>query len=160
VPPPTTADDTLAKFGKPGFEQLGFRVPTMVIGPYVKQGNVSSVQYDHTSALRHLQNTFGLGGLTARMDAANDLADCLDIDRLARGEPAAPIELPQFDSDDWPFSDPACSPLGQEFRQAEDPISQWAAAHPGVFGEYDASADRREYLHGIHEFCRVNGLYR
>ncbi len=160
VPPPTSADDTLAKFGKPGFEQLGFRVPTMVIGPYAKQSYVSSVQYDHTSALKHLQNTFGLGGLTARMDAANDLTDCIDMDRLARNDPAPPIELPMFDSDNWPFADPACSPLANEFRQVDDPISAWAAAHPGAFGPYDASADRTEYLRGIHAFCQRNGLYR
>src|SRR6185369_13068989 len=64
VPPPTTTDDTFAKFGKPGFEQLGFRVPAIVMGPYAKQSYVSSVQYDHTSALKHLQNHFHLGGLT------------------------------------------------------------------------------------------------
>ncbi len=160
VPPPTTVDDTLAKFGKPGFEQLGFRVPTMVIGPYAKQSYISSVQYDHTSALKHLQNTFGLGGLTPRMDAANDLADCIDMDRLARNDPAPPIELPMFDAENWPFTDPACSPLANEFRQVDDPISAWAAAHPGAFGPYDASADRAEYLRGIHAFCQRNGLYR
>ncbi|HWU89498.1 MAG TPA: alkaline phosphatase family protein, partial [Kofleriaceae bacterium] len=85
VPPPQTTDDTLARFGVDGFQQLGFRVPALVAGPYVKQGYVSSVQYDHTSALRHLQTTFGLDSLTARVDAANDLTDCIDLDRLARG---------------------------------------------------------------------------
>src|SRR5690606_2820113 len=44
VPPPMVTDDTLEKFGVDGFQQLGFRVPAMVIGPYVKQGYVSSVQ--------------------------------------------------------------------------------------------------------------------
>ncbi|MBA2539516.1 MAG: hypothetical protein H0V17_07775, partial [Deltaproteobacteria bacterium] len=32
VAPPTTTDDSLATFGVEGFEQLGFRVPTLVIG--------------------------------------------------------------------------------------------------------------------------------
>ena len=55
VAPPTAADDLAAQ----GFDQLGFRVPTVVMGPYVKQG-VSSVVYDHTSVLRHIENMFGL----------------------------------------------------------------------------------------------------
>ena len=51
VSPPKTADD----LAEQGFDQLGFRVPAMVIGPYAKQGFVSSVTYDHTSALKHLR---------------------------------------------------------------------------------------------------------
>jgi phospholipase C len=159
VQPPTTVDDTLQTYGKPGFDQLGFRVPAMVIGPYAKQGYTSSVQYDHTSALKHLRNAFGLGGLTARMDAANDLADCIDMDRLARGDWAKPIGLPPLDSAEWPYTDPACTPLAPEFR-ADDPITSWAARHPEWFRGGDATRDLREYLNSIHAFCRANGLYR
>src|SRR6266487_98997 len=39
VAPPKAADERAAN----GFDQLGFRVPTMVMGPYVKKGYVSSV---------------------------------------------------------------------------------------------------------------------
>ena len=35
----------------------------MVIGPYVKQGAVVSTTYDHASALKHLENMFGLDPL-------------------------------------------------------------------------------------------------
>ena len=79
VPPPTGPDV------RPEFQQRGFRVPTMVIGPYVKQNYVSSVEYDHTSALKHLQTAFGLEPLNERMNAANDLTDCIDMERLAAG---------------------------------------------------------------------------
>jgi phospholipase C len=161
VPPPTTSDDTLAKFGKPGFEQLGFRVPALVMGPYAKQRYVSSVQYNHASALKHLQNQFNLNGLTARMDAAVDLTDCIDQDRLKRGDPAPPIELPAFNSDEWPFHDMACKPPpGGIFLQADDPISAWADANPDAFKGYDARGDKDEYLKGIHSFCVKNGLYK
>lgn len=160
VAPPTTSDDTLAKFGKPGFEQLGFRVPAIVMGPYAKQRYVSTVQYDHTSALKHLQNQFGLGGLTARMEAANDLTDCIDLDRLARGEPAPPIELPKFDSNEWPFGDISCVPENGGFLQADDPITAWADANPTAFKGYDTRADQPQYLKGIHDFCVKNGLYK
>ena len=116
VAPPTTADDTLATFGIDGFRQLGFRVPALVIGPYVKHGHVSSVPYDHTSALKHLQGAFALEPLTPRMAAANDFADCIDHDRLARGQWAPPIEIPTIDLSQYPMAlhDPAC--------QGSDPL--------------------------------------
>jgi phospholipase C len=128
VPPPTTIDDTLDQFGVPGFQQLGFRVPALVMGPYAKRGYVSSVQYDHTSALKHLQNAFDLEPLNLRVDAANDLTDCIDLDRLERGEPAAPIELPQLDVDSWPYDGPTCHG-GPSFHKG--PLHQWLDENPG-----------------------------
>lgn len=160
VPPPTTTDDTEAQFGVAGFEQLGFRVPTLVIGPYVKQGYVSSVQYDHTSGLKHLQNHFGLEGLTARMAAANDLADCIDQDRLAAADPAPPIELPVIDSADYPFDAAAC--VGEvDFKRgiADDPITEYANAHPEAFRGYaDARDQVPEYLEGIRNYLKRHGV--
>ena len=41
----------------------------MVMGPYVKPGNVSSVQYDHCSALAHLERTFDLTPLNTLLKA-------------------------------------------------------------------------------------------
>ena len=156
VPPPTTTDDTQAMFGKPGFEQLGFRVPALVAGPYAKQGYVSSVQYDHTSALKHLQNVFGLEGLTARMAAAVDLTDCIDLERLERGEPAAPIKLPPLNSDDWPVYHESCVAAGG-FKTARDPITEWADQNPGAFAdEYDARGDEAEMIRGIRGYLRDN----
>ena len=162
VPPPQTADDTLARFGIDGFQQLGFRVPAIVAGPYVKQGHISSVQYDHTSALRHLQNTFGLDPLNARVEAANDLTDCIDLDRLARGEPAPPIELPVLDSGEWPTDDASCGSSGGGFpRTVDDPITAWADANPGRFASHhDLRADRDVYLRSIREYLRSHGVHR
>ena len=95
VAPPTTTDDRAAD----GFDQLGFRVPALVVGPYAKQGHVTSVVHDHTSPLRHLEKEFGLAPLTARSGAANDLWDAIDRDRLAAGKPADPIALPAIEFD-------------------------------------------------------------
>jgi phospholipase C len=157
VSPPQTTDDTLAKFGVAGFEQCGFRVPALVVGPYAKQGYVSSVQYDHTSALKHLQNAFGLETLNVRMDAANDLTDCIDMDRLARGEPADPIELPIIDLSLYPaINDPACR--GTSFRTVDNPITEWADANPGKM--LDWREDREAYHRGIVEFLRASQARR
>lgn len=51
-----------------GFEQAGFRVPTMMLSPYAKPGFVDHRVYDHTSILRFLEWRF----LNAPPDAAAD----------------------------------------------------------------------------------------
>jgi phospholipase C len=164
VPPPTTVDDTMEQFGVPGFEQMGFRVPTLVAGPYVKQNYISSVVYDHTSALKHLANHFGLEPLNPRMAAANDLSDCIDFERLEAGNPAPPIKLPEFDSDEWPFDADTCVSeggflTGPNGPVANDPISEWADANPGKFGpNEDIRADRVAYLRSIRDYLRNNRL--
>jgi phospholipase C len=164
VKPPTTTDDTKQKFGVDGFEQLGFRVPALVMGPYAKQRYVSSVQYDHTSALKHLQNHFGLDPLTARVSAANDLTDCIDLERLALGEPAPPIELPVLDSLEWPFLHASCTSgegIPTDERTAEpDSIEAFANANPRLFAGYDLRADHEPYLRSIRDYLRSQGRVR
>lgn len=104
VPPPKTADD----FAADGFDQLGFRVPAVVMGPYVKKG-VSSVLFDHTSVLAFVERLYGVAPLTARDRAANDLAVLLDRTRLAEQAPAAPIQLPQVVADEAVIYAPSCA---------------------------------------------------
>lgn len=93
VPPPAAPDE------RPDFAQLGFRVPTMVLGPYVKPGAISSVVHDHTSVLAHIARQHGLKPLTQRDAAATDLSDTLDLARLAARDPLPPIRLPQLTID-------------------------------------------------------------
>ena len=146
VSPPTTADDLAAQ----GFNQLGFRVPAMVMGPYAKQGYISSVQYDHTSALKHLTNVFGLESLNMRVDAANDLTDCIDMDRLTKNQPAAPIDLPTVDTSQFPMP-PECTYSG-DAMPAFDPISEVANLYPERVARWDARRDRDAYRKGIRDF--------
>jgi hypothetical protein len=170
VSPGTTTDDTEQVYGKTGFTQLGFRVPAMVIGPYVKKGYVSSVEYEHTSALKHIANQFDLEPLTARMAAANDLLDCIDMDRMARGDWAEPIELPAIDfeftsadekagtitvdgnSYEWTN---ACANDAGAFR-AVDPVSVWADSRPEAFASMDLRADHKRYLASISDYLRTS----
>ena len=121
VPPPMGEDE------RPEFRQRGFRVPTIIAGPYVKQNYVSSVEYDHTSALKHLQNQFQLETLNERMNVANDLMDCIDLDRLEAGDPADPITLPKVDRFTHPTTDPRC--MGSGFRTEPGDINdpKWVA---------------------------------
>jgi phospholipase C len=151
VAPPRTSDDSLQKWGVDGFQQLGFRVPAMVIGPYAKQSYVSSVQYDHTSGIKHLQNEFGLAPLTARSEAANDLSDCIDMERLARGEPADPIKIPEIDLSSFPHEDPKCHG-GPSFRH-QSALHEWLDANPG---KWEPAYDMRgtDQMSVIRDFLR------
>ena len=152
VSPPQTADDRASE----GFDQLGFRVPAMVMGPYAKQNYHSMVQYDHTSPLKHLQNAFGLDRLTTRSDAANPLDDCIDMDRLARGEWAPPIDLPTIDTTAWEMGS-ECIATG--FRET-DPISNWANLNPKLVEAYDLRHEEPQYRAAIRDFLADRGLFK
>jgi phospholipase C len=104
VPPPTTDDDHATE----GFDQLGFRVPSLVVGPYVQPGVVSSTVYDHTSIYRSLAEMWQLDGLTARDRAANSFLDVLDASRVESGEAFAPVELDPVEADEGEIYGPGC----------------------------------------------------
>ncbi len=127
-----------------GFDQLGFRVPTIVAGPYVKQGFVSSTVYNHASVVRHISKMFGLQPLGLRDEMSADLEDCIDQERLAAGDPAAPPELPMIIVDESTIDD-ACrttSARYQGYRKSE--IEE--LADTGYFGEYDLRKQLPETL--------------
>jgi phospholipase C len=102
VPPPVAlAPDAISPQVQPGestydgFARYGFRVPSALIGPYVKPGQVSSVVYDHTSILAFLERKWNLKAMTYRDANANDLTDFLDLDAIKRRQPTFP-ELPRL----------------------------------------------------------------
>jgi phospholipase C len=97
VPPPAAlAPDGVkpilqqGELGYDGFRRYGFRVPSVVVGPYAKTDYVSSLVYDHTSILAFLEHKFNLPALTYRDANANNLLDFLDLDALAAGQPTFP----------------------------------------------------------------------
>jgi phospholipase C len=91
VPPPTTADD----FDE--FKQLGFRVPSFVAGGMVKRGFVNKTLFEHSSVGATLAGAFGIQSLNQRMDAANNLASCLDPDLIkVPAPPPAGMPMPMM----------------------------------------------------------------
>lgn len=60
----------------------GFRIPTILISPFVKRGHVTSTVYDHGSVLRLISTRFGLEPLTVRDAQANDLMGEIDLSRV------------------------------------------------------------------------------
>lgn len=114
VPPGTMNDDLAAE----GFSQLGFRVPALVAGPYVRNV-VSDIVFDHSAAMSFIQDHFGIDErLNARNAASNDLSVLLDEDALAENRPAPPIELPVIDRTEQEIED-ECASLGKWTGQPE-----------------------------------------
>ena len=132
VPPPTTQDDHADE----GFDQVGFRVPALLVGPWVRQGPVEA-RFDHASWLKYVCELHGIAPWTARIVAANSVALGLDAARMARGEPLPAPVLPPFDLDDASippqcFGDVDIVSLdvhGEHVRR----LAEWGEArHPGT----------------------------
>ncbi len=64
-----------------GFDRYGFRVPVLVISPWVKAHHVSHVTYDHTSILRFIETRFDLPALSSRDANAENMTDFFDFSR-------------------------------------------------------------------------------
>jgi phospholipase C len=87
VPPPKTVDEL------PEFTQLGFRVPSMVIGPSVRRGCVNDLQFEHCSIGATLMKRFGIVPLNERMAQARDVSSCIHPDYIADPQPGPPVPL-------------------------------------------------------------------
>jgi phospholipase C len=68
VPPP----DPLAPAGEFGFtfDRSGYRVPAIVVSPWVEPGSVYNEEFRHTSLIATLRKTWGLGDPFTRRDAS------------------------------------------------------------------------------------------
>ncbi len=104
VSPPLMADDRADE----GFDQTGFRVPTLLVGPWVKPGHVSHTVRDHTSILAFIEKLFELQPLTARDAAADDLLDIFDADALLSGTPKEGPPAPVIVADEEELFAPDC----------------------------------------------------
>jgi len=73
------------------FDQLGVRIPAIVVSPWARPHTVSHAVHDHTSVLRLIESIFDLPALTARDANADALLDMFDFGCPARtGLPSPP----------------------------------------------------------------------
>jgi phospholipase C len=77
------------------YDGLGLRLPLLVISPYALKGRVSHTHYEHGSLLRFVEDTFGLGRLSASDKRANSLNDCFDFSQAPRKFVPIPAEYDQ-----------------------------------------------------------------
>lgn len=61
------------------YRHLGFRVPAVVVSPYARRDYVSSTVFDHTSALKLVEEKWNLAPLTRRDADADAPWDLLDL---------------------------------------------------------------------------------
>ena len=119
VPPGDVPDSPQSFDAHAPFRQLGIRVPALVIGPHVKQGHVSHVQYDHCSILSTVTNRFDLsqGGkrwLNDRVRHTADLADCIDVEGEQSSAEPADIPVLEFSESELMDFSRSAFPDGQE----------------------------------------------
>lgn len=89
VAPPQMDDD----HGDEGFNQLGFRVPAIAAGPYVRRHAVVSEIFEHSAVSKWLAWRYGLEPLTTRARATGDLNLALDLERMNKRQPAAAVRF-------------------------------------------------------------------
>ncbi|MGZ6827794.1 MAG: alkaline phosphatase family protein, partial [Mycobacteriales bacterium] len=88
-----------------GYDQLGVRVPAVVVSPWSRPHAVTGVVHDHTSVLAEIERTWNLPALTYRDANAPDLRDFLDLRRPALLHPPAladpgPVDLASCHAED------------------------------------------------------------
>ena len=91
VPPP----DPSAPPGQCGFtfDRSGYRVPAIIVSPWVDEGTVVNDEYRHTSLLATLRKVWDLGDAFTARDAAARTFD----HALSRDTPRDPATWPDFD---------------------------------------------------------------
>jgi phospholipase C len=63
---------------------LGFRVPMLVVSPYVAQGAVAHTQYEFGSILKYVEENWNLGSLETTDRRATSIANVLDYNQKPR----------------------------------------------------------------------------
>jgi phospholipase C len=76
------------------FDRLGFRVPALIISPWVKAGMVDSTRYQHTSVLATAKKMFGLNKFLTKRDASANTFDQL-FAGLSAPRTDTPAKLPR-----------------------------------------------------------------
>jgi phospholipase C len=95
--PPTQAPLTQLERDAGNIDGLrGFRVPTLLVSPFVKRSSVSSRVYDHASILRLIESRWGLQPLALRDAAANNLMDELDLTLRVTNAPSIDVPVGPF----------------------------------------------------------------
>jgi phospholipase C len=135
LPPPATID------ADPDFQQLGFRVPSLVIGPTVRRGCAVDTVLEHSSVAATAAKRWGLPALNARAAAANDLSVCIDPLRI--DDPLPPPEIPPLTMSKRAFAARIASGRG-------------ASSHP----ELAAAIDRMQLPRGLDRRADADAIAR
>ena len=92
VPPGDSVTDDDNNIHGFKFDQLGVRVPTILVSPLIPRNIIDKTTYDHTSLLATVERIFHVDPLTRRDRAA---ADFLNLFTLVTARTDAPVHLPE-----------------------------------------------------------------
>lgn len=154
VPPPATVDLD------PEFAQLGFRIPGLVAGPYVRTGCAVNTTLEHVSVISTLTRRFGLPSFNARAAATNDYSSVIDPEAVKNRAPKPPIRMPALDV--------SMSALRRRFDALGSRFA-FPDQHPelldvlrqqGLLKRIQKKYDQRERLADFLEDARRRGLVR
>jgi phospholipase C len=73
---------------------LGFRVPLLVVSPYVPQNEISHTQYEFASILKFVEQTFNLGSMGTTDVRATSIADMFNFTQKPRAFVKVPAPAP------------------------------------------------------------------
>ncbi len=91
IPPMDLTPQEQADIQPPAdFTRTGFRVPLIVISPYVKKGYVSHTVADFTAIDKFIETRFGLTNLTARDQAQMDMTEFFNFSSVQTPTPPSP----------------------------------------------------------------------
>jgi phospholipase C len=93
VPPGDPQADDVENKHRFAFDQLGPRVPAVVISPLIPKNLVDHRVYDHASVLATIERAFGLAPLTGRDQHANSLTTLVSLAQPRQDTPAQ-LEVP------------------------------------------------------------------
>src|SRR4051794_25084017 len=92
VPAPRVPDIRNSTDVDDDYGLMGFRIPALVVSPYVRRGFVSHTSFGFESILKMIEYRFGIGALNPRDEHARNIATAFDW----RGRPRlAPPDLPR-----------------------------------------------------------------
>lgn len=151
VPPGDSVTDNENDHHHFDFSQLGSRVPTVVISPWIPRNLIDHRPYEHSSVVRTVAELFSLRSLTDRDRASNSLGHLF---RLTMPRQDTPTQLPPVAESGWrctgdlPDADVGNSTPGLTPRKRFDAQARERAAMRRMLEE-------REPEPGIRGFARV-----
>jgi phospholipase C len=89
VPPGDSVTDPANNMNNFQFDQLGVRVPAVIVSPRIPSGLIDHRTYDHTSALRTIEDVFTLDPLTNRDAVTRSLTPLLSLTTPRTDAPTA-----------------------------------------------------------------------
>ena len=154
VPPPTApvTDAERTVVGNAD-GRLGFRVPTVLLGPRVRRNHVSHLQFDFSSILNLIRWRFDLGALSPRDSTSINLAHALDFSTINTA-------MPDFGVPTAPTGFGKECQTGLPFPLPNLPIGQLTALLNSMSPAQRSQVEHRMELDSVRRLAETSGFYR